>query len=134
MMRILLFIAIVSIGLISCGGGDDCTPETIVGTYTGNNSCDDPNNSGVDLNEGEITFTIAHLGENNYSATDQNGDVTVFTIDGCSIDVPVLEFEFFGIMRSTSGDGKFDGDQLTLNVITGVDEVEFTCNFIGTKQ
>lgn len=134
-MRNLIFLFVLGLGLVSCGGGDDCTPETVAGTYTGINNCDDTAASaGVDLNEGEITFTVEHIAENSYSATDSNGDATVFTLDGCNVTVPDLEFEFFGIMINTSGDGEINGDQLTLNITTSVDGLSFTCNYVGTKQ
>lgn len=132
-MRNLLLLFTLVLGLVACGGGDDCTSETVPGTYTGSNTCDDAPAS-VDLPEGDVTFTITHLGGNNYAATDQDGEEVAFTMNGCDITIPDLEFEFFGIMLSTSGDGKIDGDQLTLNITTGVDGLEFTCNYIGTKQ
>lgn len=121
-------------GLSSCSSDPDCTSETVPGTYTGTNNCDDTGTSGVDLPVGTQTFVIAHLGGNSYSATNQDGDETAFTMDGCNITIPDLEFEFFGIMISTSGDGSISGDELKLNITTGVDGVEFTCNYVGTKQ
>ena len=133
-MRNLILLFVLIVGLAACGGDDNCTSETIVGTYMGINNCDDTSGTGVDLGDGDVTLEIVALGNNNYSATNQDGDETVFTVDGCTITVPDLEFEFFGIMIATSGDGNFDGDQLTLNINTVVDGAEFTCNYTGTKQ
>lgn len=133
-MRNLIFLFVLGLGLVSCGG-DDCTPETIAGTYTGINNCDDEATAaGLPLNEGEVTFTVEHLGENNYSATDSKGETTLFTVDGCNLIVPDLSLEFFGITILTSGDGQFNGDQLNLNITTTVDGLSFTCNYSGTKQ
>lgn len=133
-MRILIFISLLTFGLSSCGGGDDCTTETIVGTYVGVNDCEEVSDPTLVLNEGAITMTVEHLSGNSYKASDSNGEEYAFTVNGCDINVPELEFEFLGISIKTSGDGKFDGNQMTLNVTTSLDGTSFTCSVTATKS
>jgi len=104
--------------------------DTIVGTYSGNSECD----AGADAPNGPITYTVEFISGNSYSATDQDGGELLFTADGCDITIPELEFEFFGIMIATSGDGSLDGNQMNLNINTTVDDVSFTCRATTTKQ
>jgi len=129
------FISIILIfSLTSCGDDTpDCTPDTIVGTYIGNTECDDTGASAVDLPDGPTTYEVELVSGNNYSVTNQDGDETLITIDGCDISVPELEFEFFGIVIATSGDGSIDGSEMQLTVTTTVDGVSFTCRSTTNK-
>lgn len=133
-MKNLICICLLAILSISCGSENNCTPETIPGTYVGNIECDETNDPDITLNDGPVTLNVESLGDNSYSATDEEGEALVFTADGCNVTIPDLEFEFFGIMIRTSGNGNIDGDKLDLDVITSIDGASFNCNTVVTKQ
>lgn len=135
MLRLFFFAIVLVFAITSCGDGDpDCTMETIVGTYVGNSDCDDTGSSGLDLPDGATTYNVSFISGTSYRVTNQDGDETIISIDGCDITVPELEIEFFGIMIKTSGSGKIDGDQMTLNIDTEIDGLSFSCRAITNKQ
>ena len=127
---ILVFILIST----SCGSEENCTPDSISGTYTGNNTCDQSEILGVSLNVGEITYAITHQGGDRYTATDQNNQATMFTLDNCDLTIPIVDFDFGGLLLSSSGEGNIDGDQIIINTITTGDGISGNCSFVGTKQ
>jgi len=135
MIRYLFFSIIILLSITSCGDDTpDCTPDTIIGTYAGNTDCDDTGTSGVDLPDGPTTFEVTLVSGNNYSITNQDGDETLITIDGCDISIPEIEVDFFGIIIGTSGGGSIDGSEMNLNITTTVDGVTFTCRSTTIKQ
>lgn len=133
-MRILIFISLLAFGLSSCGGGNDCTTETIVGTYVGTNDCEDVPDPSLVLNEGDITMAVEHISGDSYKVTDSNGQEYALIVNGCDFIIPEVEIIIFGALIKTSGDGNFDGDQVTINILTTLDGLSFTCTLTGTKS
>ena len=130
MLRVFLFSFLLFLLASSCG--DDtpsCTTETIVGTYTGSTTCDDPS-----IEDGPITYTVTSLGGDNYKFTDQDGDDTNLQITGCNITIPEVEIDFFGINIKTSGGGTIDGDNLNMSIVTNADGTVITCLASTVKQ
>lgn len=131
-MRIIYILLVVSFFNLACSNDDDCTQETIVGTYAGSADCDEPSDPSI-MVEPVNSLTIEHISGNNYAATGDDGTGYPFTVNGCNFDLTEVELDFFGITIKTSGDGSFDGDKITMNIFTEIDGEALNCTFVGSK-
>lgn len=132
-MKYLAIIFIFSISLTSCGSDGGCTPESVAGTYSGTNECSEAIEFNVG-DVGDISFDIRHLNDNQYVGQFASGETVNFKLDGCKLTIPKEEaLTPVGGKIETSGEGSFSGDNLTFNVQTTVEEVEYTCSASLTK-
>jgi len=127
MLKNTIYLLFFSVVFFSCGSDDDCTTESVLGTYVGSSQCNDP------TLEGPTSITVTMSGSN-LLLEDQDGQEFAVSLDGCSFDIPEVSADFFGVQITADGDGDFDGETLNVNINTTVDGVGGTCRFQGTRQ
>ena len=126
MKSILSILACSMIILFSSCGGTDCTPQDLIGTYTGTNTCagEEPDTLSFVITEGENGMLVF---------TDDTGDDFSVQLEGCTFSIPEISFEFFGISITTSGSGEFSGSQLTITQTLTAEGQTEVCTYVGNK-
>jgi uncharacterized Zn-binding protein involved in type VI secretion len=121
-MKIKWMFLLLTVGLMSSCGSDDCTQDDWVGTYTGTETCD-----GVE--SAEETFTITAGSTETTLVID--GETVAF--DGCNV-TESFTFEFLGITTTSEITVELDGNTITgTSKITVDGTVEDDCTFSYTK-
>lgn len=127
MIKYLIFLVVALMAFGACGDSADCTAETVKGIYEGQSVCSDG------TLDGSSSFAVNGSGDN-ITFADEFGDEYSVSLNGCSFDIPELTIEFFGIEITTSGEGEFNGETLTMTIYTEAVGMSTDCVFTGTRQ
>lgn len=120
-----LIALIFSLFIVSCGG-EDCTTDTVAGTYVGTNDCDPDNVM-------EVSYTITASGDN-VTITGDDGTLWTAALDGCSTETYEESIDFFGLMVTTVFDATFTENDLTIIIDVTADGINSVCTTTYTKQ
>ena len=126
MLKNTIFFLILSAFMFSCGSDDDCTAESVMGTYNGTSLCTDPSA------EGPTFVTVTGTG-NNLRLEDSTGQMFDVTLNGCDFTIAPMTIDFFGVMVTVDGGGTFDGDDLDVVINSNVAGAIIMCTFAGTR-
>lgn len=103
------------------GDNGPCMEDDFVGVYTGSYIC-----NGAEANEVEVSIE-KNNGRLEYN--DGDGFVYPISVSGCKIKVP----EFNILVAKLSGDGRLEGNELTVSVSYTSFGNKTSCNFEGSK-
>lgn len=123
--KILAFLCTGLFLLTSCGG-EDCTTETVLGTYVGTNDCDPD-----DIKE--VTYVVTSSGDN-VTITSDEGSTWTAKLEGCSTETYEETVDFLGLMVTTVLDATFTDTDLTIVLDATVDGTNAVCTTVYTKQ
>lgn len=109
----------------ACGGDDECTPESVAGTYSFVSVECDPATE-IDMSdpgsiENSDLITIKAIDETTISIEGEDGSALELMLSGCEFAGDPLSLEFFGLSITSSYGGKFDGNTLSLTIATSIE-------------
>lgn len=109
----------------ACGSDDDCTPDSVAGTYNFVSVECDPDNARDMLEDGSIEnselFTVSAVDETTISIEAEDGSSFELMLTGCEFAAEPISFDFFGISITSTYSGEFDGDVLRLRISTEIE-------------
>lgn len=131
----------------SCSSDDECTPETVAGTYNLQSAeCDpEPDEAMESLSslENSASFTVTAVDENTISIVGEDGEAIEFPLNGCEFSFEPETVDFFGLNFTVSYSGEFNGDELQIIISSSVsgeiegqdpiDPFNSTCTVVASR-
>ncbi len=126
MKKTLFGLLICSLFLVTSCKDDECTGESVSGTYVGTNDCD-PNDVM------ELTLTVTGTGSD-ITVVGDDGSSWSTTLNGCDSETFEQSFDIFGITIDAKFDLSFNDTSVTFrNETTSLGSTE-TCTIVLDKQ